>query len=378
MQIVAIRLYCAELPIKGAGYQLSGGRLVTQTLNTVVEIETDSGVTGWGESCPFGLNYLPGFAGGALAALKDLCPTLIGMDPCAIDVINRRMDAALTGHVYAKSAIDIACWDILGHSTGHPLYALLGGMETSAPAVRSSVNPAEADDLAAGIESKRQQGFRVLTVKVGDDPIRDADLTVRVAKEARPGERIIADANGGWPLNEAMAFIHAIDTAPPVLIEQPCASLADCLAVAAKTRHPVVLDESLDDLSILARVLSTTDVSTVNLKIERIGGITKTRQMRDLCLHAGCAMFVQEVGGAEISFAATTHFAHTIPETLLLGATTLKVDCSLADGAPVVDGGHARCSDRPGLGLDINRAALGDPVARFGQTGSIRTAQPSC
>ena len=180
MKISQIRLYCVDLPIKGTGYQLSRGRLVTQTANVVVEITTDTGVIGWGESCPFGLNYLEGFGGGALATLEKLCPLLIGRNPLEIDAINWFMDATLTGHIYAKSAIDIACWDILGKATGLPLYTLLGGMTNKAPLVRTSVNAAEGD-LAAGIEAKRKQGFQVLTLKVGDNPVADAELTLAVA-----------------------------------------------------------------------------------------------------------------------------------------------------------------------------------------------------
>lgn len=364
MKIAAINLYRVDLPIKGAGYQLSRGRLVTRTPNTVVEIVAESGHTGWGESCPFGPNYLEGFAGGAFAALEELCPLLIGRNPLEIDAINRFMDEALTGHVYAKSAIDIACWDLLGQATGLPLYTLLGGMETEAPPVRSSVNPADGD-LAAGIERKRMEGFRVLTLKVGDSPEADADLTLAVAEQARPGERITADANGGWLLHQAMTYAHRIQAAPGVMIEQPCQSLSDCVELGRRTNHPLILDESIDDLSVLADLLSRKQTAAVNLKIERIGGITKTRRMRDLCLAAGCAMFIQEVGGAEITYAATTHLAHTVPEPLLLGATSIKVAKSLARGAPVAEQGRVRCSDRPGLGLEIDRDALGAPEAAF-------------
>ncbi len=364
MNITAINLYCVDLPIKGAGYQLSRNRLVTRTSNVVVEIVTDTGVTGWGESCPFGLNYLEGFGGGAFAVLEELCPLLIGRNPLETDAINWFMDTSLSGHVYAKSAIDIACWDILGKVTGLPLYTLLGGMANEKPLVRTSVNAAEGD-LAAGIETKRAQGFRVLTLKVGDDPAADAELTLAVAEQANPGDLITADANGGWLLHEAMTYAHSIQDAPGILIEQPCESLSDCVELGRRTNHPIVLDESIDDLNVLSGILSLKQVSAVNLKIERIGGITKTRQMRDLCLKAGCAMFVQEVGGAEITYAATTHLAHTIPEHFLLGATTIKVDRSLASGAPVLEKGRVRCNDGPGLGLEIDREALGVPGATF-------------
>ncbi len=364
MKISTIRLYRVDLPIKGAGYKISRGRYVTQTANVVVEIIADTGLAGWGESCPFGLNYLEGFGGGAYAVLEELCPLLIGRNPLETDAINGFMDAALTGHIYAKSAIDIACWDILGKAAGLPLYTMLGGMRNEAPLVRTSVNPAEGD-LATGIEAKRAQGFQVLTIKVGDDPVADAELTLAVAAQAKPGDRISADANGGWLLHEAMSYVHRIQDAPDVLIEQPCESLSDCIEVGRRTNHPIVLDESIDDLEVLAGILVRKEISAVNLKVERIGGITKTRQMRDLCLKAGCAMFVQEVGGAEITYAATTHLAHTIPEHLLLGATTIKADKSLATGAPVLEQGRARCHDGPGLGLGINTEILGEPSATF-------------
>ena len=364
MKISAIKLYRIDLPIKGAGYQLSRNRLVKQTSNVVVEIVTDAGVTGWGESCPFGLNYLEGFGSGAFAALQELCPLLIGRNPLEIDAINWLMDTALTGHIYAKSAIDIACWDLFGKATGLPLYTLLGGMINEAPLVRTSVSAAEGD-LVTGIEAKRRQGFQVLTLKVGDDPIADAELTLAIAAQAKPWDRISADANGGWLLHEAMTYVHSIQDAPGILIEQPCESLSDCVELGKRTNHPIVLDESIDDLNVLSGILRPKQVSAVNLKIERIGGITKTRQMRDLCLKAGCAMFVQEVGGAEITYAATTHLAHTIPEHFLLGATTIKVDRSLASGAPVLEKGRVRCNDGPGLGLEIDSEALGVPGATF-------------
>ena len=373
MRIETLRLYEVELPIVGPGYQLSRGRLVTSTTCLVVEITTDTGLVGFGESCPFGSSYLPAFAAGARSALIELAPLLIHRDPLAIDEVNRAMDRALSGHIYAKSGIDIACWDLFGKATGLPLYALLGGMATAFPPVRSSVNAAEGPNLAALVQAKRDKGFSVLTLKVGDDVARDAELTVRVAAEREAGELLTVDANGGWRLDQAMEYAHRIADVPGVMIEQPCQTLEDCLALAARTPHTVVLDESLDSIDVLADVLSRRLVSAFNLKIERIGGITKTRQLRDLALAMGATMFMQEVGGSEITYAATTHLAHTVPEANLLGATTMKVTRSLADGAPEIVDGRVSCSDRPGLGLSINRAALGAPI---GELRSQRTPRP--
>jgi L-alanine-DL-glutamate epimerase-like enolase superfamily enzyme len=84
-------------------------------------------VTGFGEICPLGSAYLPAYAAGARAGIAELAPCLIGLDPTELGVLNRRMDQLMRGHPYVKSAIDMACWDILGQVTEQPLVTLLGG-----------------------------------------------------------------------------------------------------------------------------------------------------------------------------------------------------------------------------------------------------------
>ena len=85
------------------------------------------GLVGHGEVCPLGPFYLPAYADGVRAGLRELGPHLLGEDPRQLGKLNRRMDAALKGHPYVKSGIDIACWDILGQAAGLPVCELLGG-----------------------------------------------------------------------------------------------------------------------------------------------------------------------------------------------------------------------------------------------------------
>ena len=113
MKITAIRAYQVDLPLHEGSYKWSGGKSVSVFDSTVIEIESSEGVTGWGEVCPLGPFYLPAYADGVRAGIKELGPHLLGYDPRDIDVLNHRMDAALQGHPYVKSGIDMACWDIL-------------------------------------------------------------------------------------------------------------------------------------------------------------------------------------------------------------------------------------------------------------------------
>ena len=127
MKISRISAYRVELPLHEGSYKWSGGKSVSVFDSTIVAIDTDQGLTGYGEVCPLGPFYLPAYANGARAGIAELGPHLLGEDPRQIAKLNRRMDAALQGHPYVKSAIDIACWDLLGKACGQPVCVLLGG-----------------------------------------------------------------------------------------------------------------------------------------------------------------------------------------------------------------------------------------------------------
>ena len=113
-----VDVYGYDLTYAHGDYVMSSGRVVNVLPSTVVRIRTRDGVEGFGETCPLGSTYLPAFAEGARAALRELAPALIGVDAGNLAAVTERMDATLRGHGYAKSALDVACWDVLGRATG--------------------------------------------------------------------------------------------------------------------------------------------------------------------------------------------------------------------------------------------------------------------
>ena len=114
MKIARIDVHQVTLPLEKP-YRLSGGRLLFEALDsTIVRVHTDEGIDGWGEGCPWGATYLPAFGRGVRAGLAEIAPQLLGRDPRRSDVVDAIMDTALPGHPYVKSALDMACWDILG------------------------------------------------------------------------------------------------------------------------------------------------------------------------------------------------------------------------------------------------------------------------
>src|SRR5437016_11012659 len=127
MKITRIRAYQVDLPLHEGSYKWSGGKSVHVFDSTVIEIETDAGIVGYGEVCPLGPFYLPAYARGVRTGIAELGPHLLGEDPRELQKLNRRMDAALKGHPYVKSGIDLACWDVPGKVTWQPVCTLLGG-----------------------------------------------------------------------------------------------------------------------------------------------------------------------------------------------------------------------------------------------------------
>ena len=127
MKITRIKVYQVDLPLHEGSYSWSEGKSVDVFDSTVVQIDTDAKITGFGEVCPLGPVYLPAYATGARIGIQEMAPQLIGHDPTQLQALNLKMDRVMKGHPYVKSAIDMACWDILDKAAEMPVCHLLGG-----------------------------------------------------------------------------------------------------------------------------------------------------------------------------------------------------------------------------------------------------------
>jgi L-alanine-DL-glutamate epimerase-like enolase superfamily enzyme len=363
MKITRILAYRVELPLHEVTYKWSGGKSVTVFDSTIVRVDTDAGITGWGEVCPLGPFYLPAYADGVRAGIRELGPHLIGQDPRQLVRLNHLMDAALKGHPYVKSGIDIACWDILGQFANLPVCELLGGRYGESIRLYRAISQESPDEMAAKVASYRAEGYSRFQLKVGGDPDTDIARIFAVAAKLQPGDRLVADANTGWTQHEAVRIAKAVRDVD-VYIEQPCLTYEECLAVRRQTPHPFVLDENIDDLGVLLRAKSDLAMDVVNLKISKLGGLTKIRQARDLCVSMGIAMTLEDSWGGDIATAAIAHLAHSTPEAFRFTSTDFNsyVTVSTATGAPQRVNGFMQSSSAPGLGIQPRMDVLGEPV----------------
>jgi cis-L-3-hydroxyproline dehydratase len=363
MKITRIAVYRVELPLHEGSYKWSGGKSVSVFDSTIVAVETDEGVTGYGEVCPLGPFYLPAYAIGARTGIAELGPHLLGDDPCQIGRLNRRMDAALQGHPYVKSALDIACWDILGKVTGQPVCILLGGRYGESFVLYRAISQEEPEIMAQRVAEYRALGYRRFQLKVGGDPEIDIERIRSVAAELEPGDRLVADANTGWLMHDALRVVRAVRDID-LYIEQPCRSYEECLTVRRHCDHPFVLDESIDSLDPLLRGHADRAMDVVNVKISKFGGLTKARQARDLCVSLGIAMTIEDSWGGDITTAAIAHLAHSTPSEYVFTSTDFNsyVTVSTAQGAPTRSQGRMSAPVVPGLGISPRMDVLGEPV----------------
>ncbi len=363
MKIARIFAHRIDLPLREGSYKWSGGKSITVFDSTIVGVETNTGLVGYGEVCPLGPFYLPAYADGVRAGLRELAPHLLGCDPREPLKLNHRMDAALKGHAYVKSGIDIACWDLLGQATGLPVCTLLGGRFGDRVRLYRAISQESPERMAASVAGYRAEGYTRFQLKVGGDPDTEIERIRAVSRLLHPGDRLVADANTGWTQHEAVRVVRAVRDCD-VYIEQPCLTYEECLAVRRRTDHPFILDENIDGLDVLLRAKADLAMDAVNLKISKLGGLTKTKQVRDLCVSMGIAMTLEDSWGGDVATAAIAHLAHSTPEEYRFTSTDFNsyVTVSTATGAPQRVDGFMEAGAAPGLGLKLRTEVVGPRV----------------
>jgi L-alanine-DL-glutamate epimerase-like enolase superfamily enzyme len=360
VRVVGVDVFGYRLRYAHSAYVMSGGRSVDALESTVVRVTTDTGVQGWGETCPLGPTYLEAFAGGARAALAELAPALLGVDPRNLGAVHDAMDGALRGHAYAKAALDIACWDVLGKALDVPVSTLLGGVRSPDFPLYVAIPLGPVDAMVAHARDRQAEGVRHFQLKLGADPREDAER-VRAVLDTDL-DVVAADANGGWRLQDATIAARALEGLDRVLFEQPCPTLEECLAVRERTTLPMVLDEVITDARALIRAAGAID--GVNLKLGRVGGLTAARLIRDLGQELGLRFTIEDSWGGDLTTAAVSHLAATTrPEALLMAS--FMNDWTLDHIAGYVrrsGRGRGAAPPGPGLGVAVDAAALGAPL----------------
>ncbi|WP_406690749.1 mandelate racemase/muconate lactonizing enzyme family protein [Saccharopolyspora sp. ID03-671] len=369
MKIEKIELYQRDLPYPGGVYRLSGGREYRSFDGSFVRVVTDDGIEGWGESTPFGSTYIAAHGLGARSGIAEIAPWLLGRDPRQVDRVNEAMDAALVGHNHAKSAIDLACWDVFGKSVGLPVCELLGGSTGDRLPMISSIYAGTPAEMRERVAQHREQGYLGHSIKIGaldaeGGPALDAERIAACLADRRPGEFFLADANGGLTPETALRMLRMLPDGLDFVLEAPCRTWRETLSLRQRCPVPIVLDELVQHEDDLITMITHDAADGMGLKVSKVGGLTRGRRHRDIALASGVTVSVQDTVGSTIAFAAVAHLAATVPEhalrCVLDSRDMVSVETAAFD-APIAEGG-VLVPDRPGLGIDVHVEELGEPV----------------
>ncbi|MEL7470332.1 MAG: enolase C-terminal domain-like protein [Pseudomonadota bacterium] len=367
MKITRITVFHVDLPLEHP-YWLSGGRLKFEVLDaTILKIQTDEGLTGWGEGTPWGHTYVPAHGPGIRAGIETMAPFVLGLDPRCVLGVERAMDLALPGHLYAKSPIDMACWDIAGQAAGMPIADLMGGGSRTPRSIASSVGAKKVEETREVIERYRARGYVAHSVKIGGDVERDNARVRDVESIRKPGELVLYDVNRGWTRQQALRVMSACEDLH-VMFEQPCESLDDIAAIVGRHAAAVSVDESLVTVQDAARIARDGLAEVFGIKLNRVGGLTKAARMRDIALAHGIDMFVMATGGSVLADTEALHLAATIPDANChaVWACQDMITAEIAGGrGPRNIDGHLHLPEAPGLGVAPDEDALGAPVAVY-------------
>ena len=351
----------ASIPSEGQVFSRSGVRNSRST--TLVQVETDDGITGWG-SCSGNGELIE------VIVSKVLKPLLTGMDPTQIDEI---WDRAYVrgGHkefgtrgvgVVALSGIDIALWDILGKSRGLPIFQLLGGKcRDKVPVYATALYPEEPSKVAKRARAFAEQGFHGVKIKVGFDLDQDIRIVRAVRQELGKDFVVMTDANQGYTVDVALKAAEAFADCGAFWLEEPLfvEDIAGHALLREKGNVPIAVGENLHTCYAFENFVARGAVDFLQPDVARAGGITEIRKIAAMAaMHKVPISF--HTWGDGIALAASVHLSAALKECIVmeLDYTYNPLREKLLREPLEVENGFLAPPDKPGLGVELDPKAL--------------------
>jgi len=356
VEIVPVRLPLLEPFVVSYG-------AFTDMATVLVRLETDDGLTGWGEGTPD-----PHVTGetfeGVVAALRYLAPALLGRDPLDRSAAMRLLGSRIAGAPTAKAAFDIALHDLTGRVAGLPVWALLGGRAREALTISRVVSLKSPEAMAADAARHVAAGFGTVKLKVGDfnDTRVDVRRVAAVREAVGPDVGIKIDVNGGWrTAGLAAGAARGIAVYEPEYVEQPV-DRRDLEGLAEVRRFggvPVMADEAVLDARDALRAVRLRACDLINVKLMKCGGLLAALALDAVAEAAGVGCQVGTMVESSVASAAGLHLAlalHNAATVEMGGPIMLAED--LGSLRAHYERDRVTVPDGPGLGVEPDEAVL--------------------
>lgn len=325
----------------------------------LIEVKDEEGTSGWGESVAF---VSPSYNEETLKTnwhmMEDfLIPLLKGQTISHPDDISAIFEPIRKNNM-AKSAIEGAVWDLYAKRKGMPLYEALGGENTTIDVGISIGIQKTVDDLLTIIKQHVDEGYKRIKVKI--KPGWDVDV-IREIRRSFPDIQLMADANSAYRL-EDLPQLKKLDEFQLLMIEQPLASddIVDHAVIQKELTTPICLDESIHSYEDARKALQLGSCQIINIKIGRVGGLTESKRIHDLCKEQGvpvwCGGMLEAGVGRAHNVALTTLSNFTLPGDTAASSRYWEQDIITPE--VIVKDGVIQVPEKPGIGYDINLEAV--------------------
>lgn len=363
MRIANVRTLRADIPVRRP-HTMSFTTL--ETVNFVfVRIETADGHVGWGEAaCLGGPTWSEESAESVEATIQRyLAPALIGADATAIEVASRDMARRVQGNPFARAAVEMALWDVNGRALGVPVHRLLGGRVRDRVPLSWSLAVADHDPEVDEAREKVAAGHRIFKIKTGAQPWPDDVARVRRLREALgPAISLRVDANQGWDRATALRAIRALEPFDLDFVEQPVVrdDREGMAEIGRRVDVPIMADESCFSPRDALALATLGGVSILGLKVTKSAGLANTLAISRIAEAAGLTCYVGCMIETSLGTAAYLQIALAAAPVVwgceLFGPLLLAGD--VAPKPVTYDRGDILALDGPGLGIDVDEAAI--------------------
>ncbi len=332
MKIKNIRTSILKAPLKNPF--VTALRRVDALEDLVVIIECDDGSVGYGEGAP--TPVITGETmGSMIAAVEYIKPLILGRDIEDFDIILNNIHSPILKNTTAKSALEIALYDLKAKSLKQPLYKMLGGTKTSFK-TDITISMGEIEKMISDSLDAVDIGYDTLKIKIGDNPKKDVERIIAIHAALADNITLRLDANQGWTAQESVELLHALEKQDIIaeFIEQPVAAddIEGLRYIKERVQTPLLADESIFSLKDAKRLLEMEAIDYVNIKLAKTAGITQALALADLSKAFGVKCMIGCMLEGPISVAAGVHVASAKADII----TMLDLDAvSLLPSHPV-------------------------------------------
>ncbi|MGB5506732.1 MAG: dipeptide epimerase [Sulfurovum sp.] len=309
MKISNIRTITLKAPLKNPF--ITSLRRVDALEDLVVIIECDDGSIGYGEGAP--TPVITGETMGTMAAaINYIKPFIIGHEIADFDMILNNIHTSILKNTTAKSALEIALYDLKAQAEKLPLYKMLGGTHTTFK-TDITISMGEIEKMISDSLHAVGLGYDTLKIKIGDNPKKDIERIIAIHDALDDNIKLRLDANQGWTAQESVMLLHILEKKDIIaeFIEQPVAAddIDGLKYIKERVQTPLLADESIFSLKDAKRLLEMQAIDYVNIKLAKTAGITQALKLADLSKEFDVKCMIGCMLEGPISVAAGVHVA---------------------------------------------------------------------